>query len=304
VAPARREAAAEEDAADAKATAARARELTAKAQAETANAKKQLASERAAAREERARVMEEAETAAMQEGRMHAVEEEARGREAKARRQLAEERGRHEAATAAWERERAEFVAKESSLLDKIRELQRVIEQRDAAAEAAAEEAAAAAAAAAAAKNAEAEKASEGDQGDQVVAALTRAARSVSAGGESGVRLAIDRATEELQRRLRASDSEVIIANDRIKSLEKTQRELANELMSATRLIDEVGNPADLKRQLTALEDRHVDALEMMGETSEENEELKERTAALKSMVDALTEKVAALEAARAEASS
>jgi chromosome segregation ATPase len=118
------------------------------------------------------------------------------------------------------------------------------------------------------------------------------------------VRLAIDRATEELQRRLRASDSEVIIANDRIKSLEKTQRELANELMSATRLIDEVGNPADLKRQLTALEDRHVDALEMMGETSEENEELKERTAALKSMVDALTEKVAALEAARAEASS
>ena len=59
-------------------------------------------------------------------------------------------------------------------------------------------------------------------------------------------------------------------------------------------LIDEVGNPADLKRQLTALEDRHVDALEMMGETSEENEELKDRVQGLRTEVDRLTEQLAA----------
>ena len=35
-------------------------------------------------------------------------------------------------------------------------------------------------------------------------------------------------------------------------------------------------------------------ALELMGETSEENEELRERVAGLKGLVDSLTEKLAA----------
>ena len=60
------------------------------------------------------------------------------------------------------------------------------------------------------------------------------------------------------------------------------------------RLIDEVGNPEELSAELRELEDRHVAALELMGETSEENEELKERVGGLKAMVDSLTEKLAA----------
>jgi hypothetical protein len=42
------------------------------------------------------------------------------------------------------------------------------------------------------------------------------------------------------------------------------------------------------------VEGRHMAALELMGETSEENEELRERVAGLKGLVDSLTEKLAA----------
>jgi hypothetical protein len=79
-----------------------------------------------------------------------------------------------------------------------------------------------------------------------------------------------------------------------VRSLEATRDDLANELVAASRVIDEVGHPAELLAELQGLEGRHMAALELMGETSEENEELRERVAGLKGLVDSLTEKLAA----------
>ena len=135
------------------------------------------------------------------------------------------------------------------------------------------------------------------DEDDKVAAALARAARVVAAGGEGGVELAIERATEELQRRLRAKESELRIAERRVRALEATQRDLANELVAASRLVDEVGDPTQLAAELRELEERHGAALELMGETSEENEELRDRVDALKETVNALTQQLAANDA-------
>ena len=98
-----------------------------------------------------------------------------------------------------------------------------------------------------------------------MAAALAKAAKSVAAGGEGGMQLAIDRATEALQRQLRAKEGELEIAEERVRSLEATQNDLANELVAASRLIDEVGNPEELAAELRELEERHVAALELMG---------------------------------------
>ena len=60
--------------------------------------------------------------------------------------------------------------------------------------------------------------------------------------------------------------------------------------MRQTQLMDEAGDPRQLRAELQELEGRHIDALELMGETSEENEELKDRVQGLRMEVDRLTE--------------
>ena len=82
-----------------------------------------------------------------------------------------------------------------------------------------------------------------------------------------------------------------------MRALEATQRDLANELVAASRLVDEVGDPTQLAAELRELEERHGAALELMGETSEENEELRDRVDALKETVNALTQQLAANDA-------
>eukprot|EP00740_Mantoniella_antarctica_P012040 CAMPEP_0181383276 /NCGR_PEP_ID=MMETSP1106-20121128/21258_1 /TAXON_ID=81844 /ORGANISM="Mantoniella antarctica, Strain SL-175" /LENGTH=235 /DNA_ID=CAMNT_0023502895 /DNA_START=1 /DNA_END=705 /DNA_ORIENTATION=+ len=231
-----------------------------------------LAAERAFGEEERARMQATAETTAQQEGRMHAMEGEARGKESRLRRQLAEERGHQEAAAAAWERERRELIEREGELLAQQRELTSRLAETHAAA------------------TTSASAASDGGGSERerergVTAALAAAARLVTVGGEGGLQLAIDRATEALQRQLRAREGELDIAEERVRSLEATRDDLANELVAASRLIDEVGNPQELSAELRELEERHVAALELMGESSEENEELKDRVGGLKAMV-------------------
>jgi septal ring factor EnvC (AmiA/AmiB activator) len=52
-----------------------------------------------------------------------------------------------------------------------------------------------------------------------------------------------------------------------------------------------------LAAELRELEERHGAALELMGETSEENEELRDRIDALKETVNALTQQLAANDA-------
>ena len=114
-----------------------------------------------------------------------------------------------------------------------------------------------------------------------MVSVIAEASRFASAGGESGVELAVDRATEALRRLLRAREGEIETCERRIRDLETSQRELANELLAMTTAIDEAGDPRRLAAALRDLEDRHVAALELMGETSEENEALAARVEAL-----------------------
>ena len=129
---------------------------------------------------------------------------------------------------------------------------------------------------------------------DSVVVALTRAARGVNAEGSGGAELAVMRATEELQRQVRSKDVEITIVRDRVRQLEASERALSDELVRQTQLMDEAGDPRELRAELQTLEGRHVDALELMGETSEENEELKDRVQGLRTEVDRLTEQLAA----------
>jgi predicted nucleic acid-binding Zn-ribbon protein len=102
------------------------------------------------------------------------------------------------------------------------------------------------------------------------------------------------RATEELQRQVRSKDVEITIVRDRVRQLEASERALSDELVRQTQLMDEAGDPRELRAELRTLEGRPVDALEMMGETSEENEELKDRVQGLRTEVDRLTEQLAA----------
>ena len=232
------------------------------------------------------------------------MEEEREEREDALRRRLAEERGHLEAATAGRERERREAEERERAAAERERELVALLEAEKESAAAAVAAAASATAAAAdsidARRPSAASSSAEDDDfgGDKVAAALAKAARYVAAGGEGGVGLAIDRATEELQRRLRARESELQMSSTRIGTLEKTQKELADELVRTTRLIDEIGDPRRLASELRELEERHAAALELMGETSEENEELRDRVDALKATVAALTTQLAAADSA------
>ena len=102
------------------------------------------------------------------------------------------------------------------------------------------------------------------------------------------------RATEELQRQIRSKEVEITIVQDRVKQLEASERALSDELVRQTQLMDEAGDPRQLRAELQELEGRHIDALELMGETSEENEELKDRVQGLRMEVDRLTEQLAA----------
>ena len=163
---------------------------------------------------------------------MHALEDEARDKESRLRRQLAEERGHQEAAAAAWERERRELIEREGELLAQQRELSSKLAEMQAAS-------------ASSPGNGNSYGGGGGgyvgigrggERGDGgVTSALAKAAKSVAAGGEGGLQLAIDRATEALQRQLRAREGELEIAEERVRSLEATRDDLANELVAASR---------------------------------------------------------------------
>ena len=269
--------AAAEDAADAKSRVRDAESAANRARAEADAARKRLQEREQQLSEERTRVEAATEAAAAQEGKLRALEDQAREREGRLKQQLAEERGRLEAAKAAWERERLELESSLAEVKDKLTDATKKLEERE-------EEVRAANRA----------KTSGDGVRDTVQAALDRAARSVNTAGSGGAELAVMRATEELQRQIRSKEVEITIVQDRVKQLEASERALSDELVRQTQLIDEAGDPRQLRAELQELEGRHIDALELMGETSEENEELKDRVQGLRMEVDRLTEQLAA----------
>ena len=269
--------AAAEDAADAKSRVHDAEAAANRARAEADAARKRLQEREQQLSEERTRVEAATEAAAAQEGKLRALEDQAREREGRLKQQLAEERGRLEAAKAAWERERLELESSLAEVKDKLTDATKKLEERE-------EELRAANRA----------KTSVDGVRDTVQAALDRAARSVNTAGSGGAELAVMRATEELQRQIRSKEVEITIVQDRVKQLEASERALSDELVRQTQLMDEAGDPRQLRAELQELEGRHIDALELMGETSEENEELKDRVQGLRMEVDRLTEQLAA----------
>ena len=269
--------AAEEDAADAKSQVHDAEAAANRARAEADAARKRLQEREQQLSEERARVEAATEAAAALEGKLRALEDQAREREGRLKQQLAEERGRLEAGKAAWEREGLELESSLAEVKDKLTDATKKLEERE-------EELRAAN---------RAKTSVDGDR-DTVQAALDRAARSVNTAGSGGAELAVMRATEELQRQIRSKEVEITIVQDRVKQLEASERVLSDELVRQTQLMDEAGDPRQLRAELQELEGRHIDALELMGETSEENEELKDRVQGLRMEVDRLTEQLAA----------
>lgn len=269
--------AAAEDAADAKSRVHDAEAAANRARAEADAARKRLQEREQQLSEERTRVEAATEAAAAQEGKLRALEDQAREREGRLKQQLAEERGRLEAAKVAWERERLELESSLAEVKDKLTDATKKLEERE-------EEVRAANRA----------KTSGDGVRDTVQAALDRAARSVNTAGSGGAELAVMRATEELQRQIRSKEVEITIVQDRVKQLEASERALSDELVRQTQLMDEAGDPRQLRAELQELEGRHIDALELMGETSEENEELKDRVQGLRMEVDRLTEQLAA----------
>ena len=269
--------AAEEDAADAKSRVHDAEAAANRARAEADAARKRLQEREQQLSEERARVEAATEAAAALEGKLRALEDQAREREGRLKQQLAEERGRLEAGKAAWEREGLELESSLAEVKDKLTDATKKLEERE-------EELRAAN---------RAKTSVDGDR-DTVQAALDRAARSVNTAGSGGAELAVMRATEELQRQIRSKEVEITIVQDRVKQLEASERALSDELVRQTQLMDEAGDPRQLRAELQELEGRHIDALELMGETSEENEELKDRVQGLRMEVDRLTEQLAA----------
>ena len=269
--------AAEEDAADAKSRVHDAEAAANRSRAEADAARKRLQEREQQLSEERARVEAATEAAAALEGKLRALEDQAREREGRLKQQLAEERGRLEAGKAAWEREGLELESSLAEVKDKLTDATKKLEERE-------EELRAAN---------RAKTSVDGDR-DTVQAALDRAARSVNTAGSGGAELAVMRATEELQRQIRSKEVEITIVQDRVKQLEASERALSDELVRQTQLMDEAGDPRQLRAELQELEGRHIDALELMGETSEENEELKDRVQGLRMEVDRLTEQLAA----------
>lgn len=269
--------AAEEDAADAKSRVHDAEAAANRARAEADAARKRLQEREQQLSEERARVEAATEAAAALEGKLRALEDQAREREGRLKQQLAEERGRLEAGKAAWEREGLELESSLAEVKDKLTDATKKLEERE-------EELRAAN---------RAKTSVDGDR-DTVQAALDRAARSVNTAGSGGAELAVMRATEELQRQIRSKEVEITIVQDRVKQLEASERALSDELVRQTQLMDEAGDPRQLRAELQELEGRHIDALELMGETSEENEELKDRVQGIRMEVDRLTEQLAA----------
>ena len=269
--------AAAEDAADAKSRVHDAEAAANRSRAEADAARKRLQEREQQLSEERTRVEAATEAAAAQEGKLRALEDQAREREGRLKQQLAEERGRLEAAKAAWEREGLELESSLAEVKDKLTDATKKLEERE-------EEVRAANRA----------KTSGDGVRDTVQAALDRAARSVNTAGSGGAELAVMRATEELQRQIRSKEVEITIVQDRVKQLEASERALSDELVRQTQLMDEAGDPRQLRAELQELEGRHIDALELMGETSEENEELKDRVQGLRMEVDRLTEQLAA----------
>ena len=269
--------AAEEDAADAKSRVHDAEAAANRSRAEADAARKRLQEREQQLSEERARVEAATEAAAALEGKLRALEDQVREREGRLKQQLAEERGRLEAGKAAWEREGLELESSLAEVKDKLTDATKKLEERE-------EELRAAN---------RAKTSVDGDR-DTVQAALDRAARSVNTAGSGGAELAVMRATEELQRQIRSKEVEITIVQDRVKQLEASERALSDELVRQTQLMDEAGDPRQLRAELQELEGRHIDALELMGETSEENEELKDRVQGLRMEVDRLTEQLAA----------
>ena len=276
-----RERAAMEEAGDAKSRVHDAEGAADRAGAEAEAAKKRLREREGQLADERVRVEAAMESAAAQEGKLRAQEDQARERESRLKKQLAEERGWLEAAKSARDGERLELENNLADVKDKLAVVTKKLEEREEELRAATR-----------AKISRVEEPAEGV--DSVVVALTRAARGVNAEGSGGAELAVMRATEELQRQVRSKDVEITIVRDRVRQLEASERALSDELVRQTQLMDEAGDPRELRAELRTLEGRHVDALEMMGETSEENEELKDRVQGLRTEVDRLTEQLAA----------
>ena len=259
---------AQEEAEQARADARNARVETDEARTERASISKTLAAERASVVAIESRAAKAVESAAQRESASRAVDAKTKTRDARLRQELAAARAHAEAAASRRDAEREESVAREKTLEGLVRALRAEI---------------------AVSSVQERDRITATTSGpmhaNKTSLALHDATRFATPGNEGGVELAVARATDSLRRLVTAREGELGTAEARILDLENTQKQLANELLAVQSAIDTVGDPRRLSRALHELEERHVAALELMGETSEENETLAEQLEALKATI-------------------
>jgi chromosome segregation ATPase len=208
---------------------------------------------------------------AEQEGRLSAMEDEARERESKLQQLLAQERGKHKQLSATWERERAEILATAAKLESELKlasdELESIRSKHD------------------------------GDRADD--GSVKAAPAPMLTGGEAGLSLAVRDTLAALKSQLAARDTDLQIAHDQIKKLEQTRDSLANELVKSEQLNDSVAAGG----VSAALEKQYAAALEVIGEREEECDELRDRIEHLRAMLDSQAQRIVALELAASTSS-
>ena len=226
----------------------------------------ELEAQRAKASAEAAKSAKFSESFAEQEGRLSAVEEEARERESKLKQLLAQERGKHKQLGETWDRERAEMLAASAKLESDLKLARDEVDSL--------------------------RSKYDGDRASETSAKATPA--PMLTGGEAGLSLAVRETLAALKSQLAARDTDLHIAHDQIKKLEQTRDSLANELVKSEQLADgvaTVGVSAELEK-------RYAAALEVIGEREEECDELRDRIQHLRAMLDSQAQRIAALESA------
>lgn len=232
--------------------------------ADSANLQRLLDAEKKKVDDSRKQGQAYAEQAAQQEGRLSAIEEETLEREGRLRQSLAEERGRLEVRESAFAKEREEMRARERELLAQQRELS--------------------------AQLAEMRREPGG------APAASRDPTTPRGGLEfpvpaSGVAVVgpVAAQVERLQTLLRQRQQELEYQEVRIEKLEATREQLANELVATSKQAAESGTLGaevkQLRTELTALQEHHIAAVELLGERDEQVEELEADLISLRTLV-------------------
>lgn len=237
-----------------------------KLQVELSSLKVELEAQRAKTSAESLKAARFSESFAEQEGRISAIEDEARERENKVKQLLAQERGKHKQLGDTWDRERAEMLANAEKLENELRSA------RDDA------------------------QSLQTKRGDDFGASQqsTQQPAAMLTGGEAGLSLAVRDTLAMLKSQLTARETELQIAQDQIKKLEQTRDSLANELVKSEQLVDGGGDSVSIK----SLQAQYAAALEVIGERDEECDELRDRIQHLRLMLDSQASRIQSLEAA------